>query len=144
MKIISPQTSAEFQIYYNLRWEVLRAPWGQPVGSERANDDAAATHALLVNEKGEGIGVGRLHLQTPTEAQIRFMGISPAYQGKGLGRQLLAYLEEKARQAGATLVTLQARENALAFYQSCDYQVIEKTHLLFGTIQHYKMSKELR
>lgn len=143
MKIISPRTAADFQAYYRLRWEVLRAPWGQPLGTERATDDNTATHALLINEAGEAIGVCRLHLETTTEAQIRFMAISPGYQGQGLGRQLLAYLEEKARQAGAHYITLQARENALAFYQHCGYRLLQKSHLLFGSVQHYKMQKDL-
>jgi predicted GNAT family N-acyltransferase len=36
---------------------------------------------------------------------------------------------------------LQAREGAVKFYQSLGYKVIEKTYLLFGQIQHYKMEK---
>jgi len=143
MYLKAPESPADFEKYYQLRWEVLRAPWQQPRGSEKAADDASATHALLLNEKEEAIGVCRLHLQTPAEAQIRFMAIRPDYQGQGLGQKLLQYLEEKARAAGARFITLQARENAVRFYEKCNYTVLEKTHLLFGSIQHYKMQKEL-
>jgi len=143
MYLKAPESPADFEKYYQLRWEVLRAPWQQPRGSEKAADDASATHALLLNEKEEAIGVCRLHLQTPAEAQIRFMAIRPDYQGQGLGQKLLQYLEEKARAAGARFITLQARENAVQFYEKCNYTVLEKTHLLFGSIQHYKMLKEL-
>ena len=143
MYIKTPESLADFEKYYQLRWEVLRAPWQQPRGSEKANDDATALHALLLNEKEEAIGVCRMHLQTPAEAQIRFMAIRPDYQGQGLGQKLLYYLENKARTAGASFITLQARENAVKFYQKCNYIVLEKTHLLFGSIQHYKMKKKL-
>jgi len=143
MRLKAPETPAEWEKYYQLRWEVLRAPWQQPRGSEKAADDATATHALLLNEKEEAIGVCRMHLQTPAEAQIRFMAIRPDYQGQGLGQQLLQYAEEKARAAGASYITLQARENAILFYQKCHYTLLEKSHLLFGSIQHYKMQKEL-
>jgi len=143
MYIKAPISPADFEKYYQLRWEVLRAPWQQPRGSEKADDDASATHALLLNEKEEAVGVCRLHLQTPAEAQIRFMAIRPDYQGQGWGQKLLQYLEEKAWAAGARFITLQARENAVKFYENCNYTVLEKTHLLFGSIQHYKMRKSL-
>jgi hypothetical protein len=40
-------------------------------------------------------------------------------------------------------MTLQAREKAIPFYERLGYKVVEKTHLLFGEIQHYKMRKEI-
>ena len=144
MKIITPVSAADFEQYYRLRYEILRAPWQQPPGSEKAADDATATHALMLNDAGAAIGVCRLHLQTPQEAQIRFMAIQPDYQGQGLGKKLLQYLEDEARAQGARFITLQARENALAFYRSCGYTLQAKTHLLYGVIQHYQMRKELR
>ena len=142
-RIISPRTEAEFAAYYHLRHAVLRAPWHQPPGSERAPDDDQATHAMLVDAAGQALGVCRLHLHSPAEAQVRFMAIHPDYQGRGLGRQLLAHLEEQARRQGASRLSLQARENAIPFYASCGYRLGEKTHLLYGQIQHYRMEKEL-
>jgi N-acetylglutamate synthase-like GNAT family acetyltransferase len=144
MNIIEPSTPEQFEQYYRLRYETLRGPWNQPEGSERAEDDDTAIHAMLVDDDGdEVIGVCRLHLSTPQEGQIRFMGIRADKQGQRLGDQLLQYLEEKARQLGATVMTLQARENAVNFYRRNGYEVIEKTHLLFGSIQHYKMARQL-
>ncbi|GEO05300.1 hypothetical protein AAE02nite_29640 [Adhaeribacter aerolatus] len=143
MKIITPATETDFDKYYRLRYDVLRAPWQQPRGSEIAPDDATATHALMLNEADDPIGVCRLHLPTPAEAQIRFMAIHPQYQGQGLGKKILTYVEEKAREQGAQYITLQAREQAVPFYQRAGYRVVAKTHLLFGEIQHYQMRKDL-
>ena len=98
MKIIIPATPAEFTNYYRLRYEVLRQPWQQPLGSERAEDDVTATHAMLINEEQEALGVGRLHQHSPEEAQIRFMAIQPDKQGLGLGNLLLQYFETIDRQ----------------------------------------------
>ena len=75
MHLLAPSTPEQFEQYYRLRYETLRGPWNQPEGSERAEDDDAAVHAMLVDEEGEAIGVCRLHLSTPQEGQIRFMGI---------------------------------------------------------------------
>lgn len=143
MKIIAPGSAEEFKEYYRLRYEVLRQPWQQPEGSERAEDDATATHALLIDEAGNAMGVGRLHLHSPDEAQIRFMAIRTDKQGQGLGDILLKHLEDIARQWHVKQLTLQARENALTFYRRNGFKVVEKSHLLFGEIQHYKMIKQL-
>lgn len=143
MKIIEPTTPEQFERYYRLRYQTLREPWGQPEGSERAEDDATAIHAMLIDDTGEAVGVCRMHLATPEEAQIRFMGIRQDMQGKKLGDQLLHYQEERARKLGATRMMLQARENAVNFYRRNGYEVEEKTHLLFGTIQHYRMARQL-
>jgi N-acetylglutamate synthase-like GNAT family acetyltransferase len=143
MKIIEPGAAEDFEKYYRLRWEVLRKPWHEPRGTEKADDDATSIHALLVNEAGGAIGVCRLHLTSPAEGQIRFMAIAPTYQGQGLGHLLLAYLEDKARQLGVSNMMLQAREKAVRFYERAGYRVVEKSYVLFGEIQHYRMEKEL-
>ncbi|MFD1188033.1 GNAT family N-acetyltransferase [Pontibacter rugosus] len=143
MKILEPATPEALEKYYHLRYQTLREPWGAPEGSERADDDATAIHAMLVDEAGEAVGVCRLHLNTPQEAQLRFMGVRADQQGKQLGNKLLLYLEDRARQLGAKTVTLQARENAVNFYRRNGYEILEKTYILFGTIQHYRMAKQL-
>ncbi|WP_299822417.1 GNAT family N-acetyltransferase [uncultured Pontibacter sp.] len=143
MQIIEPATPEQFEQYYRLRYQTLRQPWGQPEGSERADDDATAIHAMLVDDAGEALGVCRMHLATPQEAQIRFMGIRHDMQGKKLGDQLLQYQEARARQLGATRIMLQARENAVNFYRRNGYEIEEKSYLLFGSIQHYKMARQL-
>ena len=50
MKIIEPTTPEQYEQYYRLRYQTLRQPWGQPKGSERADDDASAIHAMLVDD----------------------------------------------------------------------------------------------
>ncbi|WP_242921066.1 GNAT family N-acetyltransferase [Pontibacter liquoris] len=143
MTIIAPATPEEFEQYYLLRHQTLREPWGQPKGSERVEDDATAVHAMLINDEGEALGVCRLHLNTPQEGQLRFMGIRADQQGKGLGNLLLAYMDERARELGATTMVLHAREKAVNFYLRNGYEVVEASYLLFGSIQHYKMAKQL-
>ncbi|EJF09518.1 MULTISPECIES: GNAT family N-acetyltransferase [Pontibacter] len=143
MQVIEPATPEQFKQYYQLRYDTLRKPWDQPKGSERAEDDEQAIHAMLVDDAGEAVGVCRLHLNTPQEGQIRFMGVRGDKQGQRLGDLLISYLEDRARQFGATSMTLQARENAVNFYRRNGYEIVEKTYLLFGSIQHYKMAKQL-
>lgn len=145
MLIHAPRTPAEWAAYYQLRYAVLRRPWGQLLGSERADDDDAPTtvHALLPGPAGEALAVGRLHPASATEGQVRFMAVGPGSQGQGLGGQVLQYLESQARQLGLRAITLHAREAAVPFYQRHGYAVVAASHLLFGQIPHFLMRKEL-
>ena len=142
--VIEPQTPEEFKQYYSLRYEILRKPWGQPKGSERDNDDEISHHRLIIDEiTGVTIAVGRLQFNTKEEAQIRYMAVADNYQGQGLGSKIVTALEDIALDKGARRIILQARKNAVQFYQSNGYKVVEKSYILFDEIQHWLMKKEL-
>ena len=145
MTPISPVSPADFAAYYQLRYEVLRAPWHQPPGSERVPDDDAPTtlHALLRTPAGAAAAVGRLHPDGTGQGQLRFMAVHPAYQGQGLGRQIVAFLEAEARRRDYTGCILQARDTAVPFYEAVGYQVVATSHVLFGNIPHFLMRKVL-
>ena len=143
MEVIEPATPEEFEKYYRLRYETLREPWGEPEGSERAPDDATAIHAMLVDEEGEAVGVCRLHLNTPQEGQLRFMGIREDKRGQQLGFRLMEYMEARAKALGAITLMLHARPNAVNFYRRNGYEVVKESYILFGTMQHYLMTKQL-
>ena len=143
MEVIEPATPEEFEKYYRLRYEVLRQPWGEPEGSERAPDDDTAIHAMLVDEDGEAVGVCRLHLNTPQEGQLRFMAIREDKRGQQLGFRLMEYMEARAKALGAITLMLHARPNAVNFYRRNGYEVVRESYILFGTMQHYLMTKQL-
>ena len=144
MKIIEPRSSEEFNKYYNLRYEVLRKPWGQPLGSERDKVEETFIHRMIVDENsGDALAVGRLQFNSTHEAQIRYMAVADEFQKKGLGSQIISALEDVARGKGIQWIILSARENALQFYKNNGYEIMEKTHMLFGEIQHWLMRKEL-
>lgn len=145
MTIQQPRTAAEFAAYYALRYQVLRQPWQQPPGSERTDDDAAPTthHAMLLTDDGTVAGVARLHPSGPNEVQVRAVAVHPAWQGRGVGQQLMAYLEEYATAHGFTSCILHARESAVPFYQKIGYEIVAPSHTLFGVIPHFLMRKSL-
>jgi predicted GNAT family N-acyltransferase len=140
----SPQTDDEWTQYYQLRWQILRAPWGQPPGSERDDLEATAEHALIVDDVGKSLAVGRLHFNSPEEAQIRYMAVAEIARGQGLGRRIVEHLEASARSCGAVAIVLNAREEVAGFYQSLGYEVVGAGSTLFGTVAHVRMSKRLR
>lgn len=89
------------------------------------------------------LGVCRLQLNSATEAQLRFMGVRENTQGLGIGKKLITYAEEKAKEQGAKKLILQAREIAVEFYKKCGYTIVEKSYLMWGEIQHYLMEKNI-
>ncbi|MCY7349995.1 MAG: GNAT family N-acetyltransferase [Cytophagaceae bacterium] len=143
MQIRPPETPAEWEAYYRLRFEILRQPWGQAPGTERLPDEAEATHAAAFDTDGTLLGVGRLQQNSPTQGQVRLMAVSPAAQGRGVGKAIVQYLEDQARQQGLTEIVLEARQNAVAFYEGIGYEIRAKSHLLFGEIQHWTMQKKI-
>lgn len=137
-----PTTSEEWEQYYDLRFTVLREPWGQLKGSEVLNDEDQADHAMVIDSESEKIvGVARMQTNSSTQGQVRCVAVLPAVQGRGVGKLLMNYLENIAQQKGFTEIVLDARENAVKFYLSIGYEIIGESYLLFGVIPHFKMIK---
>lgn len=138
-----PLSRDEFESYFALRWKVLRQPWGQPPGSERDDQETSSRHFMAETESGKIVGTGRIQFNSESVAQVRYMAVDPEFHGMGIGRKLMEAMENYSMQSGRSKIFLQARENAVPFYLSMGYRVIEKTFLLYGEIQHFSMEKEL-
>ncbi|CNI97017.1 MULTISPECIES: fatty acid biosynthesis protein FabY [Yersinia] len=111
-----PITEQELKDYYQFRWEMLRKPLHQPVGSEKDAYDAMAHHQMVVDEQGKPVAIGRLYINADNEAAIRFLAVDPAVRGKGLGTLVAMTLESVARQEGVKRVVCSAREDAVDFF----------------------------
>ena len=142
IEITSPSCSEEFKAYYNLRWRILRKPWGQPEGSEKDTLENECIH-VIAKDGNNIIGIGRLQFNSEHEAQIRYMAIEPAYEKQGIGKAIVANLEEQAAKKYCETIMLDAREPATGFYEKLGYVKKEKTYLLFNCIQHFRMLKTL-
>ncbi len=142
-RIVSPVTGEEFEKYYDLRWRILRKPWGQPEGSEKDELENKSFH-IMVLEGDRVIGVGRGHFNTSSQYQIRYMAVDENWRRKGVGTMILGRLQEYAAKGGAGQIVLKAREGAVKFYAKRGFKIVGQAHTLFGCIKHFKMIKELR
>ena len=73
----------------------------------------------------------------PDEAHVRMFGVHPDARGAGVGKQLLAACEERARQAGRTRMTLNTTtlmRAARAMYTSLGYERSEDRVLPDGFV----------
>jgi len=138
-----PESEQEWEAYFELRWQILRAPWNQPQGSEKDELETSAWHVAAFIDNHKLIATGRLHKINKTDGQIRYMAISEAYQSQGIGCLILNALESQARQEGLNKIVLNARESAVDFYQKLDYRVSGREQTLFESIHHFRMEKSL-
>ena len=89
----SPRSPSEWDTYFDLRWRILRQPWGV---SERDSEDDSAFHLLLMDAAGKALACGRLHLTAPGEAHLRYMAVDEHARGCGYGGRILEALEAEA------------------------------------------------
>ena len=139
----SPASPSDWDVYFDLRWRILRSPWDQPRGSERDSAEGSAFHLLLLDPAGKAVACGRLHLNNPNEAQVRYMAVDEHARGRGYGGRILKALEAEARRRKARKIVLNARENVVQFYLRHDYAVTGQAETLFGVIHHSRMEKVL-
>ena len=142
-KIIIPSTKNEIDAYYNLRFEVLRKPWGQPENSVRDEWENQSLHVLVIEDNGRAIATGRLQYNQDGEAQVRSMAVIEEFQGKGIGTEVLRFLEKTAIEKKIPKIILDARDLAVDFYKKNGYEVEGNSYTLFDVIQHFRMSKKM-
>ena len=142
--IIEPKTEEELEKYFNLRYEILRKPWNQPLSSTKDEWEGQSVHVLMLDENKEAIACGRLQLNSKEEGQIRSMAVRGDMQGKGFGKKIIEYIETKARELKLKTITLDARINAVKFYENSGYKVVGESYLLFGVIPHFRMEKQVQ
>jgi putative acetyltransferase len=70
----------------------------------------------------EIIGFGSI---VPTNSELRAVYVDAAHGGQGVGRALLARLEELAREAGLSELRMDASINAVPFYEANDFVSLE-------------------
>lgn len=140
-QVITPQTDEQLQRYYHLRWQVLRKPFQRPLGSEQDAYDQVGHHRMVIDKDGEPIAVGRLHFNSPEEAQIRFMAVAAERRGQGHGVAIVYALEMAARSEGAQHVVINSRENTLGFYKKCGYQVAEEGDTVKNSMAEHQLRK---
>lgn len=135
------QNKKDIERILQLRYNVLREPWNQPIDTATDTIEEKSINAYIEDKNGDVIACGRLQENENKIGQIRFMAVSDAYQGKGLGKLIVQHLEKRGNDLQLKSIELQARENAVNFYKSCGYSIKEKSFLLWGIIQHYLMEK---
>jgi GNAT superfamily N-acetyltransferase len=133
--------SHEYQQMVKLRDEILRKPLGlgfTPQELEEEKDN------MLIGafEEEDILGCCMLVEENPETVRLRQMAVLNDLQGKGIGRALMSFAENIARDRGYKKLSMHARKNAIGFYEKMGYNVAgnEFTEV---TIPHFVMEKKL-
>jgi ribosomal protein S18 acetylase RimI-like enzyme len=140
LKIIDHGTP-EYQQMVKLREDVLRKPLG--LGFVPEELDIEKTNLLIgAFEEDQMLGCCMLVEERPGTVRLRQMAVSNDLQGKGIGRALMNFAENIARDQGYRILSMHARKNAIGFYEKMGYRVASE-EFTEVTIPHYVMEKEL-
>jgi predicted GNAT family N-acyltransferase len=104
--------------------------------------EASSLHAIISTEF-QVIACGRL---TPSSDfyQISQMAVAPEWQRQGLGGKIMTALVERAIAERAEVLMLQARLNAISFYQKFGFISIDSVFASTKTrLPHIKMQRLL-
>jgi predicted GNAT family N-acyltransferase len=132
---------ARYQGVWDLREEVLR----RPLGMSLKNEDLSKDHEdviFIAEEEDKVIGCLMLHDTGNGIMQFRQMAVYDAWQGQGVGRQLMLAAEQYCVQQSYSSITLHARSVAMGFYKGLGYAVDGDEFAEVG-IPHYIMNKKL-
>lgn len=102
---------------------------GHSIAEDVAQLTPPAGWLLLARIDGEPVGCGALKCDLQGYGEIKRVWVATRARGIGLGRRLLAALEDEARAAGLTLIRLDTNKalvEAQALYRSCGYVEIPR------------------
>src|SRR5262245_33404662 len=94
-------------------------------------DELAAPGGALIVARvgGEAVGCAGLKRWSDEVAEIKRVYVEPAHRGRGIGRPLIAAIEEEARRLGYRRVRLDTgheQPEARHIYETSGYRVIER------------------
>jgi ribosomal protein S18 acetylase RimI-like enzyme len=140
LKIIDHGTPEYFQMV-KLRDEILRKPLGLGFSPEELESEKSN---LLMGayEDDQMLGCCMLVEEGSNTVRLRQMAVINDLQGKGIGKALMQFAENLARDRGYKKITMHARKNAIGFYEKMGYKRIGEEFNEI-TIPHYMMEKEL-
>jgi N-acetylglutamate synthase-like GNAT family acetyltransferase len=140
LKIIDHGTK-EYQQMVQMRMDILRKPLGLSFTPEELEKEKEET-LIGAFEDDRMLGCCMLIKQADKSVRLRQMAVMNNVQGKGIGRALMNFAENLARDMGYKKLLMHARKTAAGFYEKQGYHITgeEFTEV---TIPHYVMEKEL-
>jgi predicted GNAT family N-acyltransferase len=140
LKIID-HGSREYQQMVNLRNEILRKPLGLTFTDEELEKEK---DEILIGafEDEKMLGCCMLIKEGEKACRLRQMAVLNNLQGKGIGRALMIFAENIARDRGHKKITMHARKTAVGFYERLGYR-ISGDEFKEVSIPHYVMEKNL-
>lgn len=125
----------------DLRHILLRKPLGLTFTQEDLDGEKNdILIGVFEDDKLEGCCI--LTEKDRKTVRLRQMAVTANLQGKGIGRALMSFAENIARDRGYRRLTMHARKTAIGFYEKNGYRICGP-EFVEVTIPHFEMEKEL-
>ena len=133
--------SDEYKQMLKLRDDILRKPLGLHFSQDELEKEKEHMH-MAAYEDEQMLGCCMLVKEGTDTVRLRQMAVVNDVQGKGIGRALMQFAENLARDRGFKRITMHARKNAIGFYERMGYKK-KGEEFMEITIPHVVMEKEL-
>lgn len=124
-----------------LRDKLLRIPLGLPRSRKIREQEREDLHAVAI-ERNQVVAAALLRKNGNNRMKMRQVAVERAFQGKGLGRQLVHFAEKTAKFNGCAYLELYTRKIAAEFYRKQGYSNCGDEFEEMG-IPHLPMEKDL-
>ena len=126
---------------FKVRKQVFIDEQGISEDIELDGHDKEALH-MVVKDGERVIGTARVLFLDNNQAKIERMAVLKPFRGKGIGREIISFLNKELRNKQIEQIILHAQCSVSPFYKSCGF---EETGLPFweAGIKHIKMQRQL-
>ena len=138
-KLVS--SDRELEAAFEIRRQVFGHEQGISEDLVLDGHDREALQMVVVDEDAV-IGTARVQFLPGNQAKIERMAVLEPLRRKGIGREILSFLDEELKSRNVKQVVLHAQYPVVHFYKACGF---EEKGLPFweAGIKHIKMQKQL-
>ncbi|AHM03299.1 GNAT family acetyltransferase YjcF [Roseibacterium elongatum DSM 19469] len=130
------------QMCFDIRRTVFIEEQQIPEAEEWDHHDETCTHVLAQDDLSAPTGTARI-IAKGRHAKIGRVAVLPAYRGGGLGRALMAFCLDCARERGFAAAELESQVYAISFYEGLGF-IAEGPEYDDGSgILHRRMTRPL-
>ena len=140
LKIIDFGTP-EYRQMIKMREDILRKPLGLTFSTDEIENEKDNLFIAAFEDESM-LGCCMIVEMDPRKARLRQMAVLNNLQGKGIGRALIQFAENLARDHGYKIMSMHARKPTVPFFEKMGYKVTGPEFIEI-TIPHFEMEKEL-
>lgn len=131
----------EYESSIDIRNEAFRKPWGLDIRDEDlSGDQNMEMYGGYLD--GKMIATVFLAEDDKDTARVKSVAILEEYRRHGLGRYLMDFIEDIAREKGYSKSNLMGRVSVEGFYHKLEYKTLSEP-FDYQTIPHIEMTKDL-
>jgi predicted GNAT family N-acyltransferase len=134
-------TDAELQEAFEVRRRVFVREQGIPDCPVFDGRDREAVH-MVVKDGARIIGTARVRFLGDNQAKLERMAILKPYRRKGIGREMVQFLDGVWKDRQVRRVIIHAQLEVVPFYKSCGFEQVGLPFEEAG-IKHIEMHKQL-